>query len=188
MAPDRSEASELVASLFECRGPSLFRYVVRTTGSPELADDIVQEVFLALYRDLRVGKRIENPAAYVFGAVRNQIRKHTRMQSQRGEVLMDPETLDGMCFPADSADESVTALDDMMTLFSVLTEREETVVLLRAQSLKYREIADQLEISPKTVATLLARAVRKLQKAMKARRDGQRFSFAVEAHVPNTLQ
>ena len=47
----------------------------------------------------------------------------------------------------------------------VLTVREEEVVLLRLQSLKYREIASQLGISDKSVCTLLARALKKLQAA-----------------------
>ncbi len=188
MALVRTEASELVGSLFERCGVSLFRYVAGATGSPELADDIVQEVFLSLYRDLCLGKRIENPAAYVFGAARNQIRKHARAQSQCREVLLSPETLERMCIPVEGAGNSVRALDDIRALFSVLTEREEAVLLLRSQSLKYREIADRLEISPKTVATLLARAVRKLQKAMKSGPQGQRISSTVAALVPKTLQ
>ncbi len=56
-----------------------------------------------------------------------------------------------------------TAGQGELTL-SVLTEREKEVVLLRLQSLKYREIAKQLGNSEKSVATLLARAVAKLRK------------------------
>ena len=188
MESDRPEASELVVSLFERCGPSLFRYVAAATGSPELADDIVQEVFLSLYRDLCLDKRIKNPAAYVFGAARNQIRKHARTQSQRGEVLLAPEALYRMDIPVEDAGHSVVDMNGIRTLFSVLTEREEAVLLLRFQSLKYREIAGRLEISPKTVATLLARAIRKLQKAMKSRPQGERIASKVAALVPKTLQ
>ena len=46
------------------------------------------------------------------------------------------------------------------------------MLLLRPESLKYREIADQLGISMNSVNTLLARALRKLQQAM-ARKTGE---------------
>lgn len=187
MASGRVGASELVASLFECRGQALFRYARRATGSSAIADDIVQEVFASLYRDLCLGKLIENPTAYVFGAARNQVCKHARQESQRGEVLLAPEVLEAMCIPAESVG-APAELDEVRALFSVLSEREEAVIELRLQSLKYREIADQLGISPKTVATLLARAIRKLQSALKSASGQQRNSSMVTARVPKTLQ
>ena len=186
MASRRLEASELVTSLFECRGPYLFRYLVRATGSPALADDIVQEVFSSLYRDLCLGKPIDNPTAYIFGAARNQVSKHARRESQRGEVLLAPEVLDAMAIAVET-EFGPAELDQVRALFSVLSEREEAVVELRLQSLKYREIADQLGISPKTVATLLARAVRKLRFALKPTSQGQRVSSMVAGRAAKTL-
>lgn len=55
---------------------------------------------------------------------------------------------------------------DLRSLLSVLSPREEEVLPLRLESLKYREIAEQLGISVNSVNTLLARALRKLQKAI----------------------
>jgi RNA polymerase sigma factor (sigma-70 family) len=52
---------------------------------------------------------------------------------------------------------------DVRNFLSVLSPREEEVLLLRLETLKYREIAEQLGISINTVNTLLARALRKLQ-------------------------
>ncbi len=54
---------------------------------------------------------------------------------------------------------------DVRDLLSVLSPREEEVLLLRLETLKYREIAEQLGISINSVNTLLARALRKLQEA-----------------------
>lgn len=186
MASRRLKASELVTSLFECRGRYLFRYLVRVTGSPALADDIVQEVFSSLYRDLCLGKSIDNPTAYIFGAAKNQVSKHVRRQSQRGEVLLAPEALDAMAIAVETKF-GPSELDEVRALFSVLSEREEAVVELRLQSLKYREIADQLGISPKTVATLLARAIRKLQLALKPASQGQPVSSMVARRASKTL-
>ena len=48
---------------------------------------------------------------------------------------------------------------------SRLAPREREVILLRAQGLKYREIAAQLGISSNSVGKLLFRAVRKMRAA-----------------------
>ena len=43
------EATDLLNSLFESWGPSLRRYARRVVHSPEVADDLVQEAFMALF-------------------------------------------------------------------------------------------------------------------------------------------
>jgi CheY-like chemotaxis protein len=58
-------------------------------------------------------------------------------------------------------------------LLSILSSREEEVLLLRLQSLKYSEIAGQLGISVKTVGVLLTRALRKLESAAKRSQHGE---------------
>ena len=60
----------------------------------------------------------------------------------------------------------LSTLVDIRNLLSVLSPREEEVLLLRLEALKYREIAEQLGISMNSVNTLLARALRKLQQAI----------------------
>jgi RNA polymerase sigma factor (sigma-70 family) len=73
---------------------------------------------------------------------------------------------------AGSAENERPGLMDIRSLLSVLSPREEEVLLLRLEALKYREIADQLGISMNSVNTLLARALRKLQQAT-ARKTGE---------------
>jgi RNA polymerase sigma factor (sigma-70 family) len=61
---------------------------------------------------------------------------------------------------------------DIRNLLSVLSPREEEVLLLRLEAMKYREIAEQLGIGVNSVNTLLARALRKLQQAMGQKKGG----------------
>lgn len=170
---EAAKAERLVEALFACWGPFLARYVLQMTGSQEAADDAVQEAFLALYRDLRNGKFIRDPRSWTFGAVRNQIRKRTETLSHRSENLLPIEMLDRFAaeprWPDIAAESRWRDLptkegDNLDSTLSVLTVREREVVLLRMQSLKYREIARQLGNSEKSVATLLARALNKLRK------------------------
>jgi RNA polymerase sigma factor (sigma-70 family) len=75
------------------------------------------------------------------------------------------EQLDETDIPGEVVTETLK-LGDIRDLLSVLSPREEEVLLLRLEALKYREIADQLGISMNSVNALLARALRKLQVAM----------------------
>lgn len=157
---DQETATRVVNDLFDSLGTFLFRYALRRTGSHEVAHDLVQEAFLALYRDLRTGKQIQDPKLWTIGAVRNQIRKQARTNRRRHEDLVATEVLDLYPAPLPYAD----SLDHRLPVsLSVLTPREEEVVLLRLQSLKYREIGAQLGIGAKSVCTLLTRAIRKLR-------------------------
>jgi RNA polymerase sigma factor (sigma-70 family) len=74
------------------------------------------------------------------------------------------ESLDDLEIAGEATTE-LSGFGDIRSLLSLLSPREEEVLLLRLEALKYREIAEQLGISMNSVNTLLARALRKLQQA-----------------------
>ena len=182
---NQDQTSRIVTELFDAWAPFLVRYAARMTHSFDLADDLVQEVFLALYRDLRDGKRIDNPKAWTFGAVRNQVLKHARTVRRHGEDLEPPERLDAIPAPPSWPDIGADFYNETPPGMSLLSVREEEVLLLRLQSFKYREIAGKLGIGAKSVATLLARALKKLRIAAAAPTgdpaDSRRSSKAADA-------
>jgi RNA polymerase sigma-70 factor (ECF subfamily) len=185
---NQEDATRTVNQLFESWGPFLVRYAVRMTRSFEVADDLVQEAFLALYRDLREGKRIDDLKGWTLGAVRNQVRKHARYLRRQAEDLEPCEALDRMAALPSWPDVAADFDDGAPLGLSVLSVREEEVLLLRLQSLKYREIAEKLGIGSKSVCTLLARAVKKLQIASGAERTGVLGRKKPTAEVPDALQ
>lgn len=82
------------------------------------------------------------------------------------------------------------ALDELLRHFGVLTRREEEVLLLRLQSMTYREIASQLGLSVPSVGTLLARAVSKLKKTLSGRtgRSAAGRPEGKEGYAPRRVQ
>jgi RNA polymerase sigma-70 factor (ECF subfamily) len=178
------EAAELIDALFGDWGPNLVRYAYRVTRSREIAEDLVQEVFMALYRDLVSGKRIDNVKGWTLNAVRNQISKQARYRERHREELQPHERMDLMpsAQPFAAGEEEQGDIGDMLR---VLTRREEEVILLRMQALKYREIGAQLGISHKTVNALIARALEKLQRFAATR---SATPVQSEANARQTLQ
>jgi len=62
-----------------------------------------------------------------------------------------------------------------------LPERDRLLLLLRAQGLSYREIADAARIRPASVGRLLARAV---DRWAASRKDGNLYDSLLERHSP----
>ena len=144
---------------------SLVRYALRTTANYELAEDLAQDAFMQLYQALRAGKEIDHPKAWTNCVLRRAMNRQMKDRN-RLEQLDDAEMEGGH-------GTETSRLAEIRGLLSVLTPREEEVLLLRLEALKYREIADQLSISMNSVNTLLARALRKLQAAMSQQRTNQ---------------
>ncbi len=70
----------------------------------------------------------------------------------------------------------------------LLTKREQEVLLLRMEGLKYREIGGELGLTIQSVSTLLSRALRKLQGVLGTKpREGTPSSH-VEEPARQTLQ
>ncbi len=154
------KASEFVSSLFETWAPALYRFACRESRSPLVAEDLVQEAFFYLYKELRNGRAIDNPKAWTTTVVQYQARKMRRELNRHGQLASFDLVATGTTAVADSNDK-----DAIAELLCTLSRREQEVLQLRLESLKYREIANRIGISAKSVATLLARALRKIQAA-----------------------
>ena len=143
---------------------------------------------MQLYKAVRNGKQVDNPKAWTFCVIRRLIIKQIRTHQRKAAMEEPLSILDDLPAGAFFMAPPVSASDEVTKLFSVLTPREEEVTLLRMTSLKYREIAEQLGISPKSVNTLLTRALRKLQKAAGAKGAQGSTAQYVEFIAPKTLQ
>jgi len=177
-------ASKLLTSYFDQWYSVLVRYAYQATGCLPLAEDLVQGVYLGLYRELRQGVEITQPKAWLFCVLRHEITKQRRADHQRSDLAEAELDKQLMVDPVDD----VPPEADIERLFTVLSAREQEVVLLRLASLKYREIAQRLGISTSTVNTLLARAIRKLRWAAKARAEGGGIHAGLGQDIHPTLQ
>jgi RNA polymerase sigma factor (sigma-70 family) len=164
---NRKEAAQYVSSFFGDWYPALVRYATRASGSLSLAEDLAQEALFQLYQALAEGRQVEHPKAWTLCVVRREV-GHRRASDQRtglGGESFDEHEL-GLWSEVDPV--AALTLGEVYERFHVLSTREEEVLLLRLEGLRYREIAHELGLSTPTVSTLLARAVCKLQAAMQA--------------------
>jgi RNA polymerase sigma factor (sigma-70 family) len=158
---DESAATLVVTGLFDRWYTQLIRYVVSATGCPDIAEDLVQDVFMQLYQILRSSKEIDHPKAWTLCVLR---RAMLRQMQERSRF----EQLDEVEITQNWFHESTDGFD-VQHLLRALSPREQEVLLLRLEAMKYREIADRLGISMTSVNTLLARALQKLNKTVSSK-------------------
>ena len=160
-AVNENDATELVTALYDRWYTKLVAFAARATENYALAEDLVQESFMQLYLAVRAGKDIEHPKAWTLCVLRRAMSRRMR-ERFRCDSLDEAEQAGRLPMTIPKR----LALSDIRSLLSMLSAREEEVLLLRLEAMKYREIAEQLGISVNSVNTLLSRALRKLQDAM----------------------
>jgi RNA polymerase sigma-70 factor (ECF subfamily) len=159
-----------VLHLFDECAPRLRRYVRAFGLSAEATEDVVQEVFLQLFRHLQLGRSRANLRGWVFQVGHNlalkQRAKTTRRQKTESpwdaalfELMIDPEVNPEQQLAAGRRTRRLRAV------LSVLPERDRQCLYLRAEGLRYRDIAKVMNISLGAVAKSLARAITRLTNA-----------------------
>ncbi len=94
---------EAFAVLYRRRHPSIYRFALRMSGNPALAEDVTQEVFMTLVRD---AKRFDPTrgtlSAFLFGVARNFLRKRWEQDRRLVPLAGDADDL-GEFAPGKSA-------------------------------------------------------------------------------------
>lgn len=153
--------------IFRDHYAELCSFVFGYTASDEAAEDIVQDLFLSIWRDLDRWMEQESVRVLLFVAARNRALdylRHRRVRERHAQRTV-AEAVSGVIAPA--ADDAVVnqeireALDEAI---GTLPDRAREVFLLnREEGLTYREIAERLGISIKTVETQMSRSLKKLR-------------------------
>jgi len=134
------------------------RAVVRDTA---LAEDVTQEVFLRLYRNLNSTPGEELLRAWLLRVTLNVARNTLRGQSR--SMIRDNEyhksyAESGQMAEAPEVDyERKLAIDETRRALDKIKEPMRSCLLLKQQGLSYREIATSLSIKETNVGSLVAR-------------------------------
>jgi RNA polymerase sigma-70 factor (ECF subfamily) len=155
-----------VLMLFDACAPAVRRYVRSCGVAPDVADDIVQETFVALFQHLHKGGGRENLRGWLMQVGHNLTLKHRRTEGRRmrWQRPWSPR-VENVCDPAAPPDAACVARQDqhrLRAVLLVLPERDRQCVALRAEGLRYRDIASTLGISLGAVAKSMARAMARL--------------------------
>jgi RNA polymerase sigma-70 factor (ECF subfamily) len=152
---------ELIANLFSQSQRALHRYVRRLVSSRESAEDIVQEAYLRTYEH---AEGVEIPRAFLFSTARNlaaDARRHHRVAKTDTIGNFD---VPGLVPPGESLEAALLA-DEQSRLLKEAVEHlppqcRAAFTLKIFHACSYKQIAQRLGLSPKTVENHIARALR----------------------------
>jgi len=140
---------------------AVFRTACSVVRDAALAEDITQEVFLRLYRNLDSKPGEELLRAWLLrvtlNVARNTIRGNTRSMTRDNEYQKNTAG-EGWFAPAPDEDYSRNVeIEQTRRALDKLKEPMRSCLLLRHQGLSYREIADTLSVKETNVGSLVAR-------------------------------
>jgi RNA polymerase sigma-70 factor (ECF subfamily) len=164
-APESAERATFEA-IFRSYYQGLVGFGARYTGSIAIAEEVVQEVFLAMWRQRATMPPADKVRAYLYRAVHNRalnVVRHERVTRAR-----DAEAIEQKLSPA--ADEQLLREETERLIKAAvdrLPERCRLIFILsREQKLTYAQIAEVAGVSIKTVETQMGRALRSLRNAL----------------------
>lgn len=159
LEPSRLEVE--VTELFDQYRVPLMRYLSSFGLPAQDGEEVVQEVFLALFLHLRQGKPRTNLQAWIFRVAHNLGLKRCGAIRRAPVTEGDTSRPDPTLNPEQLASRNQRS-EKLMAVVRALPEQDRRCLYLRAEGLRYREIVDVLGMSLGAVAQSLERSLERL--------------------------
>lgn len=179
---------EALAALYRKRQGSVYRFALQMSGSPALAEDVTQEVFMALMRDGTSYDSARGPLNwFLLGIARNLVRQRLGRERFYTSLADDQENqaivsgLQTVNDPLDELARTETIEVVRKAVFSLPLRYREVVVLCELQELSYAEAAEVLGCAIGTVRSRLHRARALLIEKMRPTQEEDSTADGVKA-------
>ncbi len=141
----------------------LCRFLNLYTQDIEVIEDVIQEIFLKLWEN-KDSIEITYIKTYLFRAAKNKVLNHLRNEENRHYLLENwfnqqiEDSKHKECFDLDTLTDLVNRAIDQLP-----SKCKEIFLLSRREQLSYKQIAEKLNISIKTVETQISIALRRIK-------------------------
>ena len=135
--------------------PRIYRYFYHRCGrAAGTAEELTQETFLAAVTELRKGRRVDDPPAWIRGIARHKLIDHYRRQARSARVSAIAQPISGDTAVWDIAEERELTL---RTLDALPALQRAALVLRYLDDLSVPDVARALGKSVHATESLLAR-------------------------------
>lgn len=155
--------------LFERHHRTLFNFLLRLTGSRDLSEDLVQEVFLRMLKYRQTFRPDSQFAAWMYQVARNACVDHFRKHKNEAPAETGAAEENSPVEPVGpglNPEEQFRKLQEAKLVRRALArlslDKREVLILSRYQGLKYEEIAAILGCEVGTVKGRVFRAIQEL--------------------------
>lgn len=157
--------------------PKLVRFAREFVLSTEDAENIIQDIFIYLWEHQEILSTLSSLNGFLFILVKNRCidfirqKKLIERKRQEYEVVQEKE-LELKMYALQQFDENALSANDIELIInnainSLPEKCREIFILSRMEGLKYKEIAERLNISTKTVENQIITALKKLKVELK---------------------
>jgi RNA polymerase sigma-70 factor (ECF subfamily) len=164
----RDRLENVVVVFFDQFRFPLLRYLASFGLAFPDSEEVLQEVFLSLFQHLDRGTSDDNIRGWLFRVAHNlalKKRYRTHQDSEaRADVGAAAFAIDPAPNPEDQLVDSQTQ-QRLMAVVDALPEQDRRCLFLRAEGLRYREIAEILEMSLGAVSLSLARSLARIARS-----------------------
>lgn len=159
--------------LMELTSDELLLFAVGFVKQKEIAEEIVSDVYIKIWRNREEIGNIANLRSYLFISVRNGCLSQLRKEKNDKTISLD-SIGDFHFLPLADSDHSQIEKENIEQIYSAIEQLPPkcklAFTLAKINGMKYREIAEVMEVSEKTVNNHLVNAVQKIVECLKIRR------------------
>lgn len=160
----RASEEDAFKNLYYRYYESLFRFLCRRTRNYEISKDLMQELFIRVWRNREKLDASQSLKAYLYRIASNLAIDHLRKKEAEQAHFVDNPTSE----PTASPSETFDLRDNIGQAIRKLPEPLQTVFhLSRDEGLTYSEIAATVQVSIKTVESRMSQALKILREKLK---------------------
>ena len=152
-------------SLFHEYYPGMCSYAESLVAKPDIAEEVVQDVFFNIWKNKNNFKIVVSLKTYLFRSVFNNSMLYLRKRKR--ERTLNENWTEFQPVQSNEISEEMEAREMKAlisyTLHSLPERTQEIFRLSRFEGLKYKEIAEKLSISVKTVEANMGKALKALK-------------------------
>lgn len=147
--------------------PRLRPFLLKNTPSVAEVDEVIQQTFLRVWinRDKLPG--IENIPGWLYKITAREYLRQVRKKLRLKEKMLPPDEMPNPVPTKPAGDEQLSARDLHNLIHKAVEtlspQRRQVFLLSRSSQLSIREIADQLQLAPKTVKNTLTAALSQIR-------------------------
>jgi RNA polymerase sigma factor (sigma-70 family) len=164
-------SDDVIATAYESYQAELYSFLRRSTRDAAAAEDLVQDAFLRLTREVRAGRAPDDARAWLYQVAGNLAISRARRAAVATRWLRRLATFERARAPFDSPEVNVLRRDRTAEMERVLDAESpelRTALLLAAQGFSGREVAAAIGRSEVATRSLLSRGRIRVRRALQA--------------------
>jgi RNA polymerase sigma-70 factor (ECF subfamily) len=166
----REDDEKAFGELYRLYYDRLFRFAMHLVRREEGSEEIVSDVFFHVWQNRQALTRIEDLDAYLFRAVKNGALNY--LDREKRDLPCDELSVTVEYVPDADDPEQVLLQEELnrvlQNAIESLPEKCRIIFkLVREDGFKYKQIAEMLDLSVRTIDAQMAIAVRKIKEAVK---------------------